>query len=155
MYVAFRHSDRRIFARFVCAIRGGDSAHVEAALPLLGPLHQCVSSSFIDGGARGKVIDITDPSKWRVYKIDDDYHLDPIEWLRKNYKVKYDLLGLVVSTIPVVRDNPNKKICSESVAEMIPTLIGDPRIYDLVRLEAELAYFCKRVEWKDGAWVAV
>ncbi len=69
LLIAFRHSDQRLFARLVTFCRGGDSAHVEAAMPSDdAQLSTCVSASFLDHGVRGKLIDITDAGKWRVYR---------------------------------------------------------------------------------------
>jgi len=151
--VAFRHSDTRAFPRIVRFFRGGDSGHVEAALPLHGPLHMCVSASFMDRGVRGKAIDITDPAKWRVYRVHD--HADPLAWLANNNRKKYDTLGLLVSTLPTVPDDPEKKVCSESVAEMLAWLPDPPRTYDLVKLENAVKQRGELVSWCNGQWVEI
>lgn len=131
--IAFRHSDPRLFARAVTALRGGDSAHVEAALPLPAEgMHLCVSASFLDGGVRGKVIDIGNADKWRVYRWAGP-HLDPLVWLKANDKARYDLLGLIGILAPRVGHSRSKRFCSETVAEML--LLPDPHSYDLVALE--------------------
>ena len=98
--IAFRYNDPRLFARIVTAIRGGDSAHVEAAIPAAdGHLTLCVSASFLDGGVRGKVIDITNPRKWRVYRWDGE-HEDLMAWLKPRMKMGYDLRGLLGIVAP-------------------------------------------------------
>ena len=137
--IAFRHSNTRIFARTVTTLRGGDSAHVEAAVPLNvdgRAMHLCVSASFVDGGVRGKVIDIGNPDKWRVYRW-TGRHLDPLVWLREHDKAQYDLRGLIGILAPPVGHDRTKRFCSEAVAEML--LLPDPHTYDLVALERYLS----------------
>ncbi len=129
--IAFRHSDTRIFARGVTLLRGGDSAHVEAAVPVQG-VHLCVSASFLDGGVRGKVIDINDPAKWRVYRWTGP-HIDPLVWLQANDGAHYDLRGLLGILAPPVGHSRSKRFCSEAVAEML--MLPYPETYDLVQLE--------------------
>jgi len=148
--IAFRHSDTRPFARVVTTLRGGDSAHVEVAVPLdVDGLHLCVSASFLDGGVRGKVIDISNPGKWRVY-LWNGPHLDPLEWLRQHYGAGYDLRGLVGILAPPVGHSRSKRFCSEAAAEMLN--LPDPHTYDLVALERFLANseYSERVEMRGG-----
>jgi hypothetical protein len=151
--IAFRHSDTRPFARLVTALRGGDSAHVESAVPVLG-VHLCVSASWMDGGARGKVIDIAEPAEWRVYRWTGD-HLDPIEWLKKNRGAKYDRRGLLGILVPPVGHNRTKRFCSEVIAELL--MLPDPYSYDLAALERFLrnSWAAERVEMQAGQWVAL
>lgn len=131
--IAFRHSDTRLFARAVTALRGGDSAHVEAALPLpVEGMHLCVSASFLDGGVRGKIIDISNAAKWRVYRWMGP-HLDPLVWLKANDKAQYDLRGLLGILAPRVGHDRTKRFCSEAVAEML--MLPDPHSYDLAALD--------------------
>lgn len=146
--VAFRHSDSRPFARLVTLLRGGDCAHVETALPV-GGVTLCVSASFIDGGVRGKVIDIRNPAKWRVYRW-DGAHLDPLDWLRANYHAGYDLRGLVGILAPPVGHDRHKRFCSESVAEHLA--VPYPHTYDLVQLESFISGRAPRVTWSDSGW---
>lgn len=147
--IAFRHSDTRPFARLVTALRGGDCAHVETAVPM-GALSLCVSASFIDGGVRGKMIDLTNGEKWRVYKWTAG-HADPIGWLRENYGAGYDLRGLLGILAPRVGHDRRKRFCSESVAEHIG--LSYPHTYDLVQLERHVAERAARVEWIGSQWV--
>ena len=133
--IAFRHSDSRPFARLVTVLRGGDSAHVEAAVPLEvegRAMHLCVSASFLDNGVRGKVIDIGNPDKWRVYRWSGP-NLDPLAWLRENDHKGYDLLGLAGILAPRIGHDRNKLFCSEAVAQILQ--LPDPHTYDLVALE--------------------
>jgi hypothetical protein len=146
--IAFRHSDSRLFARLVTLLRGGDSAHVESATPL-GQLAFCVSSSFIDGGVRGKAIDIQDPAKWRVYQWNGP-HLDLQQWLETNYHSQYDLRGLLGILASRIGHSRSKRFCSESVAEHL--MLPYPETYDLVRLESYVKVHAARVVWRDGVW---
>ncbi|MCE2658304.1 MAG: hypothetical protein LW854_08650 [Rubrivivax sp.] len=129
--IAFRHSDTRPFARVVTLLRGGDSAHCEVAIPVQG-VHLCVSASWLDGGVRGKVIDISSADKWRVYRWTGP-HIDPIDWLKSNKKARYDRRGLLGILLPPVGHNPGKKFCSEAAAEML--MLPYPATYDLGQLE--------------------
>lgn len=148
LLVAFRHSDARLFSRLVTLLRGGDSAHVESA-HVDGPLTLCVSASFIDGGVRGKVLDIRDPAKWRVYRWSGP-HLDLQQWLWVNYSSKYDLRGLLGILAPPIGHDRTKRFCSESVAEHL--MLPYPDTYDLVRLEAYVQANASRVQWTDRGW---
>jgi hypothetical protein len=149
--IAFRHSDPRPFARLVTCFRGGDSAHVEAALPLpVEGMHLCVSASFLDGGVRGKVIDISNPAKWRVYRWTGP-HLDPLVWLQEHDKAQYDLRGLLGILAPRIGHSRSKRFCSEAVAEHIR--LNYPDTYDLLRLERHVAERAPLVEWVGGQWV--
>jgi hypothetical protein len=129
--IAFRHSDTRLFARVVTLLRGGDSAHCEVAIHVQG-VRLCVSASWLDGGVRGKVIDISNPDKWRVYRWTGQ-HIDPIDWLKVNHNARYDRRGLLGILLPTVGHNPTKKFCSEAAAEML--MLPHPETYDLVQLE--------------------
>ena len=160
--IAFRYNDPRLFARIVTAIRGGDSAHVEAAIPAAdGHLTLCVSASFLDGGVRGKVIDITNPHKWRVYRWDGD-HADPMEWLKPRMKMGYDLRGLLGIVAEEIGHSKNKMFwrpfghvrhkmfCSEAGASIVKR--PDPHTYDLVRFESEVASVSPIVVWSGLQW---
>jgi len=131
--IAFRHSDPRPFARLVTALRGGDSAHCEFAVHEgSSRLSLCVSASFMDGGVRGKLINVTNPHKWRVYRWPHACQ-NPQQWLVEHYGAGYDLRGLVGILAPKVGHSRSKRFCSEAVAEIIN--IKEPHSYDLRRLE--------------------
>lgn len=147
--IAFRHSDGRIFARGVTLLRGGDSAHVESAIPM-GALSLCVSASFIDGGVRGKMIDLRDPAKWRVYRWEGP-HVDLLQWLEDHEDAEYDLRGLLGILAPPIGNDRTKRFCSEAVAEHIR--LNYPGTYDLLRLERHVAERAARVEWIGSQWV--
>jgi hypothetical protein len=148
--IAFRHSDTRLFSRLVTGVRGGDSAHVESAIPSPDDrLSLCISSSFMDGGVRGKVIDLTDPHKWRVYQWTGE-HKDVMEWLRINYKAKYDTRGMLGIQWPDLGQSAGKKFCSEAVAEHLG--LPDPHTYDLVALEDFVRPRADLVVWSGVQW---
>lgn len=150
--VAFRHSDRRLFARVVCALRGGDSAHCESAIPT-GDVAWCVSSSFLDGGVRGKLIDIRDPAKWRVYRVPDGQHLHLDTWLGEHDGDGYDVLGLLGILFRPFGQSRRRRFCSEAVAEHL--LLRTPELYDPRTLESVVASLHPRVEWSlaQHEWV--
>lgn len=150
--IAFRHSaTRRLFARVVCWLRGGDSAHVESAIPAPdGRLALSVSASFMDRGVRGKILDFTDARKWRVYRWDAP-HVDLMAWLQDHYAAPYDVRGLLGIMAPAVGHDRRARFSSEAVAEHIG--LEDPHTYDLVRLEMRLRIRgATPIGWVDGAW---
>lgn len=150
--VAFRHGDKRLFSRVVTFFRGGDTAHCESALQhWFGSLSLCVSSSFIDGGVRGKVIDLTDPHKWRVYLWQRE-HADLMDWLQLHYRSGYDIRALVASTLPRVGHSQAKKHCAESVAEHL--LLPEAWRYDPAGLEAYVKGLAPRAVWSGTRWHA-
>lgn len=148
--IAFRHSDPRLFARAVCLLRGGDTAHCESAIPT-GTLAWCVSSSFLDGGVRGKMIDLRDPAKWRVYRVPDGEHLSLDNWLDAHDMQGYDHLGLLGILWRPAGHSRSRKFCSEAVAEHL--MLATPELYDPRTLEDLVERFFPRVAWSDGQWL--
>jgi len=149
--IAFRHSDTRLFSRLVTLLRGGDSAHVESAIPSPdGRLSLCVSSSFLDGGVRGKVIDLTDPHKWRVY-LWSHPHANLRDSLEKYKGWKYDHLGLLGILWRPVGHALHRLFCSEFNAMHLQ--LKEPHLYDPRGLESVVASLGTRVVYKDGTWV--
>lgn len=145
LLIAFRHNDKKLFSRLVVSRRGGDSAHVESAVPIPGTrLSMCVSSSFMDDGVRGKVIDISNESKWRVYGWTGP-HVDLYQWLSENYGCKYDTFGMLDIEFPVFRHSEGKKFCVEASGEHI--YLKDPHKYDLVAYEQYVKERAGRVVW--------
>ncbi len=135
--VAFRYDDTRLFARLVCFLRGGDSAHCEVAYrwpdcpedvysllrgldvtPLKGNEHECVSASFLDGGVRSKVIDLP-ASKWRIYEVPGD----PAEvklWLSLHQGQRYDWPAFIGFTaLRRFKGLSQRWFCSEVVAVLL------------------------------------
>lgn len=139
--IAFRYDDRRIFARLVILLRGGDSAHCEAAWGWDGTVHDCVSASFLDGGVRGKSI-VMPASKWRIYEVPGV--VDPRVYLAKHDEDGYDVLGLLGVLWAGFGHSRNRRFCSEACAEMIG--LPDPHLFDLRTLESVCALIGRRVQ---------
>lgn len=138
--VAFRYGDRRLFARLVCLLRGGDSAHCEVAKPILNGQFWCVSSSWLDGGVRYKYMPLP-ADKWRMYEIDAAVH--PAQWHEANMRKGYDVLGLLGIVLPPMGHSRRRWFCSEAAADMLG--LREPHIYDLRTLESVCARFGTRV----------
>jgi hypothetical protein len=139
--VAFRYDDPRIFSRLVTLVRGGDSAHCEAAWDWTGTVHRCVSSSFLDGGVRNKTINLS-PSKWRVYEL--PARQDPVTWGAAHAGRGYDVLGLLGIVWPVVGHSSHRWFCSEAVADILG--LQRPQLFDLRSLESVCALIGRRVQ---------
>ena len=134
--VAFRYNDKRIFARLVVLVRGGDSAHCEISDRWDNEGgHSCVSASFLDGGVRRKFLTLP-KEKWRIYELDS-----PVEavadWYKKHVGKGYDILGLLGFIVRTKIENPNRFFCSEAVAAVLGLFM--PWTYDPRKLEV----YCK------------
>ena len=141
--VAFRYNDKRIFARLVTALQGGDSAHCEASASWTGNTYNCVSSSFLDGGIRTKEIYMS-AEKWRIYEI-DSVDASRVNEVYKKYKGSgYDWFGLVGFVFRRVKGFLHRVFCSEYVAEVIG--LDEPWRFDLVLLESVCKLIGKRVQ---------
>ena len=140
--IAFRYDDKRIFARLVCLVQGGDSAHCEVADDWNDGNYDCVSASWLDGGVRSKIITMT-PEKWRIYElpIDNDR---VIEWYAVNKGMPYDSLGLLGFFIRRISGIRKAWFCSEVAADIIG--LSEPHRYDLALLESVCARFGTRVQ---------
>lgn len=147
--VAFRHHDHRLASRIICALRGGDVAHCESAIPVAAQAW-CVSSSMLDGGVRGKLIDITDAAKWRVYRVPDGQHADLAAWLFANDGAGYDYLGNLGILWRPFGHSRRRWFCSEAVADHLH--LRSPELYDPRTLESIVESLFTRVEWVDGIW---
>lgn len=114
--VCFRYDDRRLFSRAVCLVRGGDSAHCEVAHDWISDRHACVSASFLDGGVRGKTIDMP-AKKWRIYEGPGD-RVEVLAWLSANDGCWYDVPGLLGFIWPLLRHVRRWWFCSEACARL-------------------------------------
>ena len=139
--VCFRYGDRRLFARLVTLVQGSDTAHCEAARAWTGDVHECVSSSWLDGGVRGKTIEMP-AGKWRIYEV--DAAIDPLVYLSQHDGDGYDWLGLVGFVIRRIRGFGSRRFCSEAVAEILG--LRDPWRFDPATLEAVVAGIGRRVQ---------
>lgn len=155
LLVAFRYGDTRLFARLVCLIRGGDSAHCEAAAPqdletrldpaASGALFYCVSSSWVDGGPRPVTMRLP-PSKWRIYETDLSAERAD-EWLAEQRRLGYIRYGwwkLIRFLFPFIRPSRGGPICTEAIAAMVD--LGHTDSWDLRTLEAAIAWRYRRVQ---------
>ncbi len=140
--VAFRFGDRRLFARIICALRGGDSAHCEVAGAWAEDgTYECVSASWLDGGVRGKRMPLP-AAKWRIYELASPN--SPAAWLHSRAGAGYDLLGLLGIVFPPVGQSRQRWFCSEAVADVLG--LSEPHIFDLRTLESTCARFGRRVQ---------
>lgn len=140
--VCFRHGDRRLFARLVCAWRGGDSAHCEAAFDWRAQSHDCVSASWLDGGVRIKTIDMP-AEKWRIYEVPGDRNR-ALAWAAQHDGERYDVLGLLGFVFRRIKGWTSAWFCSEVVADVM--YLPEPYLYDLRALESVCARYGVRVQ---------
>lgn len=137
--ICFRYGDSRWFARLVCLLRGGDSAHCETAHRWVGGVYDCVSSSWMDGGVRGKIIEMPH-QKWRVYEVPGSPD-DVRRWLVDHAGEKYDWLGLFGFVLPFrIPGFLRRWFCAESSADHM--WLPRPVIWDLVLLESVCQHLC-------------
>jgi hypothetical protein len=142
--VAFRHGDDRAFSRVVTFFRGGDSAHCEAAHAWSGSEHECVSSSFVDGGLRPKKLDLP-KEKWRIYEVPAAEH--PLEYIKRrsvNGRIKYDVWGLLGVLWPRLGHSVNREFCVETCGAIIG--LQEPHLFDLRTLENVCQLIGRRVQ---------
>ncbi len=139
--VCFRYDDARLFARLVCAVRGGDSAHCEVAHRWDGVLHDCVSSSWLDGGVRGKQIEMP-AAKWRIYEGDGDPEAVR-RWLIAHDGEGYGLLRMLRFAMGL-RINVGGPVCSGACAAMVG--LPESRLFEPRTLEAVCARFMRRIQ---------
>lgn len=140
--VAFRFGDARMFARLVCLLRGGDSAHCEVAFDWQGQSHQCVSASFLDGGVRTKQIEMP-PEKWRIYEAPGDRNR-AIAWAVTHDGERYDTLGLLGFVFRRIKGWRRAWFCSEVAADIM--YLPEPYLYDLRALESVCGRYGMRVQ---------
>ena len=142
LHIAYRYGDTKLFARFVCLLRGGDSAHVEMCEPLAYGLWRCTSSSHMDGGPRTKDMPLP-AGKWRLYRT----NIHPSvarEWLANNKGKSYGWWKLIRFAIPLIRPSFGGPICTQACAQM--TALGHADSWDLRTLEAAHAWRYERVQ---------
>jgi hypothetical protein len=99
--IFYKHKHGRLLDRLIGWLTFGDYSHVEFKLTdgptAPGP---CLSSSWRDGGVRGKVVDLGS-GKWRRYLISPQElslcdELEISEWFREQEGLKYDTLGVLL-----------------------------------------------------------
>ena len=139
--VAFRYGDSRLFARLVCLLRGGDSAHCEVAHWWDGLMHECVSSSWLDDGVRGKLLRLSQ-DKWRIYEGDGDPEAVR-RWLAAHQSEGYGAWRLLRFALGL-RINAGGPVCSGACAAMMG--LTEDRLFEPRTLEAVCARFMRRVQ---------
>lgn len=136
LHIAFRYGDRKLFARLVCLLRGGDSAHCEAVVPLGDGQWWCVSSSWVDGGVRAKVMPLP-RAKWRIYETGLPSGAAS-DWYVRNKGQGYGWWKLLRFALPWVRPSWGGPICTEACAQMLG--LGHSDSWDLRTLEAAVQW---------------
>ena len=144
--VAFRHGDRRLFARIVHWWDRTDVSHCEVSTHWEGPDHRCMSSSMLDDGVRAKTIHIT-PDKWRVYELPAD-RAKALLWFCENAGSRYDARGLLGFVIRPVKGWLRAYFCSEACAAMLG--LGDPWRFTPRHLEIYCAAVGRPVQLKEA-----
>lgn len=142
--VAFRYGDGRLFPIAVTALRGGDSAHCEVAHSWDGMQHECVSSSFMDGGLRAKSI-FMPPEKWRIYELEAAEH--PLAYLERRAaggRIKYDVRGLFGILSPRVGHSLNREFCVETCGAI--TGLEEAHLFDLRTFEEVCKLIGRRIQ---------
>lgn len=113
--VAFRYGDTRLFSRFICWVRGGDVSHCEVIHHTVADVHACVSSSWVDGGVREKIMPLP-AHKWRIYEVVGD-PLRVRAWLEQHDQEVYGWRKLLVFVTGLrLRGGPT---CSSATADML------------------------------------
>lgn len=138
--ICFRYGDTRLFARVVCALRGGDSAHVEVAHRWAADMHDCVSASWLDGGVRGKLIQMS-AAKWRVYEVPGNPD-DVRAWLETHAGQGYDWVSFLgFGILRRIRGSARRWFCSEVAADLL--WLRAANRWDLFDLESVCQRLCK------------
>jgi len=92
----------------------------------------CVSSSGVDGGVRGKTMQLSF-DKWDIYPVPWVTEKDVLEFLSKYNHCGYDFFGVARFAFPfLIREHKSLWFCSESSAAIL--LFIEPWRYDPVAL---------------------
>lgn len=109
MQIAFYKGRKRLFNRLTAWWTNGPYSHCELVVDGL-----CWSSSFMDGGVRGKRIELN-PDHWDLIEVDADVAA-AIAWFEARIGDDYDTLGLFGFLWRPWRDDTNRWFCSEALA---------------------------------------
>jgi hypothetical protein len=142
LIAAFRYNDPRLFARLVCLVTGGDTAHCEVAEDLGDGTYRCVSSSWLDGGARPKIMPLP-AGKWRLYRTDVPAR-HAAAWMARNKGARYGWWKLLRFVVPFLRPSWGGPICSEACAEILG--MPDSDSWNPRSFEAAVAWRYPRAE---------
>ena len=143
MKVAFYKGKRRLFNRFVSWYLHGEFSHVELVLYTVGHEAMCVSSSFMDGGVRKKLINLNNPN-WVVVEVKGYSVNHMTTWLRDNMGKPYDWIGLFGFVWRRNRGMAKHWFCSEAVAAMLnfdePWRFDPMDLYQILTRESGFFY---------------
>jgi hypothetical protein len=79
----------------------------------------CLSSSMMDGGVRIKLIKIAS-ANWDIVTVRTSMTTDDVwAWFHEHSNAKYDYAGALRYRLPLLKQNPKKKYCSEVVCEIL------------------------------------
>lgn len=138
MQVAFYKGKRRLFNRLVSWWLRGPYSHCELVIRVdeAGRAH-CLSSSFMDGGVRIKVMWL-DPAHWDVLPARPRISASrAYQWAYDKAEAGYDVLGLLGFVWRRQRGEQHRWFCSEAVADVLG--YPEPWRYDPCVLHSTLA----------------
>lgn len=116
--VALYKGRSRLFDRVVQWWTRGPYSHVEIVTHRsYSGAAACISSSWLDGGVRGKWIHLR-PDRWDVFEVEGDSQA-AIAWLERHQGKPYDTLGLLGFVFRPMKDNRRRWFCSEAVAAIL------------------------------------
>lgn len=120
MLLAFYKGRARIGNRIIADLTGGPYSHVEVILETgKDGWALCLSSSMMDGGVRVKLINV-DSANWDIVTVRTSITTgDAWQWFHAHSNAKYDYAGALRYRLPLLKQNPMKKYCSEVVCEIL------------------------------------
>lgn len=120
MLLAFYKGRARIGNRLIADLTDGPYSHVEVILETgKDGWALCLSSSMMDGGVRVKLIN-TASANWDIVTVRTSMTTDDAwAWFHAHSNAKYDYAGALRYRLPLLKQNPRKKYCSEVVCEIL------------------------------------
>lgn len=115
--LAFYRGRMRLFDRLVQWWTRGPYSHCEIILERTNTAAFCVSSSWRDGGVRGKWIAL-DAQRWDIVQTQGDADAARA-WMSAHVGKRYDILGLFGFVIRPMRDDKRRWFCSEMAAAVL------------------------------------
>lgn len=134
-YTGTRPMPQGLFNITVRGVMDSVYSHCEAVFgtDLSRPV-SCGSSSFIDGGVRIKDI-LFNPEHWDVLDVPCFDAGQSRLWFMANDGEPYDVRGLASTVLPLIKDDPDNRFCSEAILDSVGFKNShkfDPgRFYDL------------------------
>ena len=118
MKIALYKGRRRLFNKVASWWLNGPYSHAELVMTEdEGDGCFCISSSFLDGGVRGKLIKL-DPENWDLVEVTGD-EAQAWAWFYAHDGAGYDVLGAASFVIPPIGHSRTRFSCGESVAAML------------------------------------